>query len=98
MVTVQKNEILVDPTDKYDIEQAILHNNEEKYKQSFHTPFFCFPLSTLFGFKGLFKASQQVLNGTSDNTDLLDEATVHLLSELATPQSRSCYLLHGTQC
>jgi hypothetical protein len=40
-----------DLTSKEDIEQAIMKSNEEKYRQSSHTPFYQFPLVNEFGFK-----------------------------------------------
>ncbi len=43
----------VDVTEKTASEQAILASNEEKIKQSFHTPFLLFPLFAEFGFQGL---------------------------------------------
>jgi hypothetical protein len=40
---------IVDLTDKAAIEKVIMANNEEKYKQSFHTPLFQFsPLITIW--------------------------------------------------
>jgi hypothetical protein len=40
-----------DITEKEGIEQAIMRENEKKYKQSFHTPFYQFPLASDFGSK-----------------------------------------------
>lgn len=37
------NRVITDLMSKFETEQAIIKNNEEKYNQSFHTPFFNFP-------------------------------------------------------
>lgn len=60
----------VDLTDRKSIEKAILHNNTEKFSQSFHTVLYNSPLKEKFGFKGLTTASQSVLAGSYDDTNL----------------------------
>jgi hypothetical protein len=64
-----------------------MKNNEEKYKQSFHTPFFNAPLSSLFGFKGLTLAAQQVLSRIFKTDHEIDQYTAQFLNELHMPQS-----------
>jgi hypothetical protein len=54
MVTTQDQDgRTIDLTKKEDIKLAIMKNNEAKFRQSSHTPFFQFPLAAEFGFKGL---------------------------------------------
>jgi hypothetical protein len=38
---------LKDSTEKRDMERAIMQNNESKFKQSLHTPFFQQPLTSV---------------------------------------------------
>lgn len=58
----------IDITGKQEVEQAIMENNENKYKQAHHSPFFQFPLVEEFGFKGLITASQAVLSGVYESS------------------------------
>lgn len=78
MVQLESGES-IDLASKKDIELAIMKNNEEKYQQSFHTPFLQFPLRGEFGFKGLTEASQAVLAGVYDLTTRLIHAYLMLL-------------------
>jgi hypothetical protein len=69
MVTIQTAEgVRKDLTEKRDIEEAIMKNNQDKYRQSFHTPFLRSPLREDFGFKGLTTAAQAVLGGMYEPT------------------------------
>jgi hypothetical protein len=86
------NRAITGLTNKIDIEQAIIQNNEDKYKQSFHTPLFNFPLVSLFGFKGLTPASQQVTAGTFKTDQDIDYHASLLLQELKTPPSVKDFL------
>jgi hypothetical protein len=77
----------VDLTEKKDMEKAIIKSNKQKFQHSFHTPFYNFPYNKLFGFLGLTKASQQVLDGTFTPPT---KATTHMkefLKHLAMPQA-----------
>jgi hypothetical protein len=76
----------VDLTNKEDIERAIISNNEDKYKQSFHTPFLQPPLVSEFGFKGLTPASNLVLAGCYVPKEPIDPYAQDLITELKMPQ------------
>ncbi len=76
-----------DITSKFEMEQAIMMNNQEKYKQSFHTPFMQPSLRSDFGFKGLTTASLAVLGGVYEPDENIDEYTKAFLEELVTPQA-----------
>ena len=76
----------LDLTNKEDIERAIISNNEDKYKQSFHTPFLQPPLANDFGFKGLTPSAQQVLAGCYTPPVPIDPYVHDLILEWATPQ------------
>jgi hypothetical protein len=52
-----------DITEKHAMELAIMEANENKYKQSFHTPFMIPPLDQHVGYRGLTNSAQQVLEG-----------------------------------
>jgi hypothetical protein len=87
LVTVQDaNGISVDLTNKEDIERAIISNNEDKCKQSFHTPFLQPPLVSEFGFKGLTPASNLVLAGCYVPKEPIDPYAQDLITELKMPQ------------
>jgi Reverse transcriptase (RNA-dependent DNA polymerase) len=75
----------IDITGKQEMEQAIMENNEKKYKQSHHTPFFQFPLVGDFGFKGLTMASQAVLSGVYESNYEIDPYAKDLLNHLHMP-------------
>jgi hypothetical protein len=86
MVTIQTDKGRKrDLTEKKDIEEAIMKNNQDKYQQSFHTPFMCQPLRDEFEFKGLTKAAQAVLRGVYEPTQQIDEFTKAVLQELYMP-------------
>jgi hypothetical protein len=87
MVTVNENGIQRDLTKKHEIEQAIMLNNMEKYKQSFHTPFMTSPLKEEFGFKGLTTAAQAVLGGVYEPSTSIDKHTKEFIEELEMPQA-----------
>ncbi len=53
-----------DITDKHNMEKQIIANNKRKFQTSFSTPFYNYPYNKLFGYKGLIRASQEVLDGT----------------------------------
>jgi hypothetical protein len=58
MVTIQTDKgIKRDLTEKKEIEDAIMKNNQDKYQQSFHTPFMCQPLRDEFEFKRTYRSS-----------------------------------------
>jgi hypothetical protein len=76
----------LDLTNKEDIERAIISNNEDKYKQSFHAPFLQPPLANDFGFKGLTPSAQQVLAGCYTPPVPIDPYVHDLILEWATPQ------------
>ena len=84
LVTVQQGQ-WVDLTSKHEIEKAIVQNNSDKFRQSFHTPFMVPPLKHLFGFKGLTSSAQAVLSGVYEPPDHLDSLVKDLLNELCTP-------------
>jgi hypothetical protein len=77
----------VDVTCKEAIEQAILCNNEAKFKQSFHTPFYQPPLVHDFGFKGLSPFATMVLAGCYDPPENLDPYTAGFIQELKMTQA-----------
>jgi hypothetical protein len=58
---------LQDITDKREMERAIMENNEKKIRQSYNTPFFCQPLLSEFGVKGITQASAAVLAGVYES-------------------------------
>jgi hypothetical protein len=62
-------------------------NNQEKYQQSFHTPFMQHPLRQDFGFKGLTTAAQAVLEGVYIPRENLDDYTSSLITELHMPDA-----------
>jgi hypothetical protein len=65
MVTVTNAEgEKIDITDRAGLEVAILKNNQDKFTQSVHTPFYNFPLQQEFGFQGTTSATQAVLAGS----------------------------------
>jgi hypothetical protein len=87
MVTVQLSDgSSQDITGKQAIEEAILKNNQEKYQQSFHTPFLQSPLREAFGFKGLSSAAQAVLGGVYEPPENVDRYTKAFIKELCMPQ------------
>ncbi len=87
MVTVQDEAgNRFDLTSKEHIEQAIMKNNEEKYRQSSHTPFYQFPLVNEFGFKGLTSAAQAVLSGVYESNHPIEDCAQALLEELEMPE------------
>ncbi len=71
-----------DLTEKEEIEKAIMKNNEEKYQQSFHTPFLQHPLRDEFEFKGLTPAAKAVLGGVYKPSDSVDQYTRAIIEEL----------------
>ncbi len=77
----------IDITGKEAIEQAILNNNEAKYKQAFHTPFYQPPLVHDFGFKGLTPSSTLVLAGNYEPPETIDPHVVGFINELNMPQA-----------
>ena len=84
MVTIQSDDgESKDLTGKREIEEAILSNNQQKYQQSFHTPFLQSPLREEFGFKGLTMAAQAVLGGVYEAKENLDQYTKAVIDELA---------------
>jgi hypothetical protein len=74
-----------DLTDKKSMETAILHNNSEKFSQSFHTPFYQPPISEEFGFQSLTPASQAVLDRFYEPPPNTPENVTNLLQELNKP-------------
>jgi len=74
-----------DLTDKKSMETAILHNNSEKFSQSFHTPFYQPPISEEFGFQSLTPASQAVLDRLYEPPPNTPENVTNLLQELNKP-------------
>ena len=88
LVTIQDEQgHWIDLTSKHEIEKAIVQNNSEKFRQSFHTPFMVPPLKHLFGFKGLTSNAQAVLTGVHELPDHLVPSVLDLLNELRTPDS-----------
>ncbi len=63
VTTIDPSGNKVDITDQEGIEQATLKSNEEKFRQSSHTPFYQPPLKDDFGFKGLTTNAQAALAG-----------------------------------
>jgi hypothetical protein len=76
----------IDIVGKEQVEKAIMANNEQKYKQSHHTPFFQFPLAGEFGFKGLTPASQAVLAALYESNHEIDSHVQGLLPQWQMPQ------------
>jgi hypothetical protein len=76
-----------DLTEKEDIEQAIIRNNQEKYQQSFPLPFLQPTLAAEFGFKGLSPAAQAVLLGMYLPPSKMEEHILDYLSELSIPEA-----------
>lgn len=64
--------IVEDITGKLAMEQAIMMNNEEKYKQLNHMPFFQFPLLRDFGFKELTTSVQAALASVYESNQAID--------------------------
>jgi len=54
-------------TDKREMEHTIMKNNEQKFRQSYNTPFYCQPLLSEFGVKGITQASAAVLAGVYES-------------------------------
>ena len=79
--------VIVDITEKTAMEQAIMLNNEAKYKQSHHTPFFQFPLLGDFGCKGLTTSAQAALAGVYESNHTIDPYVAELMPHLQMPQS-----------
>jgi hypothetical protein len=87
MVMIQSSDgSCKDLTGKNEIETAIMENNQQKYQQSFHTPFFQSPLREEFGFKGSM-ACQAVLGGVYEPSKDIDASTQALIEELHMPQA-----------
>jgi len=83
MVTVEiASGELQDISDKKEMERAIMRNNEEKFRQSMHTPFFQPPLSSSFGYKGVTQAAAAVL---AESNHTLDPAVHDMLNHLQMP-------------
>jgi hypothetical protein len=76
----------VELTSKQDIEHTIIQNNQEKFQQSFNTPFMQPPLSHLFGFCGLTSSVQAVLAGVFEPPEDTDTQVKSLLEELQMPE------------
>jgi len=74
-----------DITEKKAIEHAILANNQEKFSQSFHTPFYQPPLTREFGFLSLTPSAQAVLDGFYEAPPNTPLHILDLLIELQTP-------------
>jgi hypothetical protein len=64
-----------------------MKNNEEKYKQSHHMPFFQFPLMKDFEFKGLTMSAQAVLAGVYESNHEIDPYVKELLPHLQMPEN-----------
>lgn len=79
--------IFEDIMGKKEIEQVIMANNEEKYKQSHRTPFFQFPLMGDFGFKGLTTLAQALLAGVYESNHQIDSYVTELMPHLQMPQN-----------
>jgi hypothetical protein len=65
-----------------DIEREILRNNEEKFQQSHHRPFYKHPLKDHFGFKGLTQHSKRVLSGVYELEATIPVDEANLLAAL----------------
>jgi hypothetical protein len=76
----------IEVTNQTDMEQAILDNNNQKFLQSSHTPFYQFPLKEEFGFKGLTLASQAVLAGVYDSNHDLDQRMLDVIAQWQMPE------------
>jgi hypothetical protein len=75
----------VELTKKLDIEQAILKENQEKFQQSFHSPFYQPPINCDFGYKALTPLASQVLSGSYIPPASCPESLLTYLSALRTP-------------
>jgi hypothetical protein len=71
--TLDKDGNIMDITNQTEIEKAIIQSNEQKYRQSLHTPFLCFSLTAEFGFKGLTTAVNRVLAGVYQSNYEIDD-------------------------
>jgi hypothetical protein len=69
------------------MEQAILENNNNKFKQSTHTPFFLSPLNDEFGLKGLTSAAQATLAGLYESNHDIDTHILDVIAEWQMPQA-----------
>lgn len=76
-----------DRNSKEAIEQAIMKNNEEKYRQSSHTPIFRFLLVIEFGFKGLTSTAQALLSGVYESNHPIDNYAHALIEKLEIPEN-----------
>jgi hypothetical protein len=77
----------VDITDQEGIEQAILKSNEEKFRQSSHTPFYQSPLKDDFGFKGLTTNVQAALAGLNEPNQEVDAKILDVIAQWQIPQA-----------
>jgi hypothetical protein len=88
MVSIEDgNGSFIDIVGKEQVEKATMDNNERKFKQSHHTPFFQFPLAGDFGFKGFTPASQAVLAGVYESNHEIDPHVKELLPHWQMPQA-----------
>jgi hypothetical protein len=76
---------LQDITDKREMERAIMENNEKKIRQSYNTPFFCQPLLSEFGVKGITQASATILAGVYESNQELSTRVTELLQHFQMP-------------
>lgn len=84
MVTISGSDgRLADIMDKAEIEQSITAKNEEKYRQSSHSPFFQLPLWLEFRFKETKTAAQRVLYGCYESNYPIDTQKVDFINELS---------------
>jgi hypothetical protein len=86
MVTTTDQEgNMIEITNQQDMEEAILSNNQKKFLQSTHTPFYLPPMKDDFGFKGLTTASQAVLAGVYDSNHDLDQRILDVIAQWQMP-------------
>jgi len=66
-------------SDKTEMEAAIMDSTKWKYTADFHTPFMQPPLVGSFGYMGVGRAADEVLEGTFSVPEGVDEFTTQLI-------------------
>jgi hypothetical protein len=86
VTTVDANGNRLDITNTQDMERAILQNNNEKFHQSSHTPFYSSPLKEEFGFKRLTSSAQAVLAGVYESNCDIDSCILDVIAQWQLPE------------
>jgi len=87
MVQIKKDDgTWEDVTNKTEMEEAIMDSTKKKYTASFHTPFMTRPLVNDFGFQGVGRSVDAVLDGTYITPTSMDEITKQFIKHLKQPE------------